>query len=96
MSKRATQAGGTYPTTQKLSSDAIEGAVRWVLRLRSGLPHRTQRAAFDRWYTQCTEHARALEDVFWIWRMLGSRAILEAVSSERNAAESSGRGFNDG
>lgn len=96
MIKRATQAQGLNPTTHPLSSDAIDGAVRWLLRLRSGLSDRTQRAAFERWYACSAEHARALEDVLWIWRMLGSRVIREAVSSERNVAESTGHGTNDG
>ena len=96
MIKRATQAEGIYPSRHALSSDAIDGAVRWLLRLRSGLPTRSQRSAFKRWYAQSAEHAQALEDVLWIWRMLGSCVIREAVSSERSVAESTGHGTNDG
>ncbi|MGG1948128.1 DUF4880 domain-containing protein [Trinickia sp. NRRL B-1857] len=96
MIKRATQAEGRYSTTQVLSSDAIEGAVRWLLRLRSGPPHRIRQANFQRWYAQSAEHAQALEEALWIWRMLGSRAILEAVMSEQNAAASSGHDIHDG
>jgi ferric-dicitrate binding protein FerR (iron transport regulator) len=96
MIKRATQAQGLNPTTHPLSSDAIEGAVRWLLRLRSGLPDRARRAAFERWYARSAEHAQALEDALWIWSMLGSRVIREAVSSERNAAKPTGHGIDDG
>jgi ferric-dicitrate binding protein FerR (iron transport regulator) len=86
MNKRATQAGGIYPTTQIPSPDASDGAIRWLLRLRAGLRRGAQRAAFKRWLQQSTEHAQALEEVLWIWHMLGSRAVLDAVMPKPSAS----------
>ncbi|PMS21644.1 hypothetical protein C0Z18_07255 [Trinickia dabaoshanensis] len=82
MIKRATWAPGTHPITHTLSGEACDGAIRWLLRLRSGRASRRQQAAFMRWHAQNTEHAQALEEAVWIWRMLGSRSVLDTIVSE--------------
>jgi len=58
-------------------ADAIrEGAVRWLLWLRTGDTTEHELDAFRRWRAQSDEHARTVRELIWMW------AVLEKVGRQ--------------
>jgi ferric-dicitrate binding protein FerR (iron transport regulator) len=71
MAKKASQSGPRGPDAQAASDDVCMSAIRWLVRLRSGDAHEADFDAFMHWRAQSAEHARAADEVAWVWRMLG-------------------------
>ncbi|QTD94350.1 DUF4880 domain-containing protein [Burkholderia anthina] len=53
-----------------------EGAVRWLLWLRTGDTTAREFDAFRRWRAQSDEHARTVRELIWMW------AVLETVGRQ--------------
>lgn len=62
------------PGDANTRADAIrEGAVRWLLWLRTGDTTQRELDAFACWRAQSDEHARTVRELIWMW------AVLETV-----------------
>ncbi|WP_051062026.1 FecR/PupR family sigma factor regulator [Paraburkholderia kururiensis] len=68
---KASQLHDSSRHTHAASVQIRDGAVRWVLWLRSRDANEADREAFRRWRTQSDDHARAARDIIWLWTMLG-------------------------
>lgn len=65
------------PGDANTRADAIrEGAVRWLLWLRTGDSTEQELDAFARWRAQSDEHARTVRELIWMW------AVLETVGRQ--------------
>jgi len=60
-----------------MSERIREGAIRWLLWLRSGAMPSADLDAFRCWRAQSDEHARIARDLIWLWNMLGLLVDLE-------------------
>ncbi len=65
-------------------ADAIrEGAVRWLLWLRTGETTEHELDAFRRWRAQSDEHARTVRELIWMWAVLAAIGGPERGGSTR-------------
>ncbi|WP_075645364.1 FecR/PupR family sigma factor regulator [Caballeronia mineralivorans] len=68
---RIPDASASRSPTKAVSDRIKEGAIHWLLWLRSGGATPADLDAFRRWRAQSDEHARVAHDVMWVWNTLG-------------------------
>ncbi|MBC8750759.1 FecR/PupR family sigma factor regulator [Paraburkholderia podalyriae] len=66
------RAGSRRVLAKTAASDSVrDGAIRWLLWLRTADCTSAELDAFRRWRAQSPKHARAAYVAMWVWRALG-------------------------